>query len=614
MNLTKSFWKNHIVQVTALLFVIGFIAYSNTLSGPILWDGQLQIINSENIHEISSFADISLWTDVNFRPLAKFSFALNWMLDGESPVWYRVVNILLHILTSFIAYWLLRLTFSLLNNKKYDQRMMHATALVLSLLFLLHPLQTMAVTYVVQRMTLMAAFFYMAAVFLYAKGRIAYLHNEQKRRSVLLISLAILLGILGLMSKQNAVTFPMAFILYEIFFIRRKDGKMCKKYVYSALTMFFIVFLGVLFSGILPSETVSYTRLEYFVGQLGVLTRYLTLLVFPVGQNIDHFILLNDTLLGIREVTGIIILTGMITLAILSFKKNKLLSFGIFWFLLCMSIESGIIPIRDLMMEHRMYLPLFGISMCLAGVMLRYVHYKAFSSFVVTALLILIVLGVLTFQRNRVWASEISLWENSLQQNPGNPRAMLNLGDALTDRARVANTEQQKEKDLRLAISYFSEGIKEDTLLSHAYKHRALAYLELGEYNRALSDIEKVVVKKRKEEYLYLYVKGVIYAKLSQFSEALNSFNRAIAMNDSFSKLYTWRGLVLAETSDYNGALEDYLRSIELDPSQKILYVNISQMYFNTRKLVQAKKWANKALDAGLQFDPQYLEVLGISK
>lgn len=85
-------------------------------------------------------------------------------------------------------------------------------------------------------------------------------------------------------------------------------------------------------------------------------------------------------------------------------------------------------------------------------------------------------------------------------------------------------------------------------------------------------------------------------------------------MNDSFSKLYTWRGLVLAETSDYNGALEDYLRSIELDPSQKILYVNISQMYFNTRKLVQAKKWANKALDAGLQFDPQYLEVLGISK
>ena len=477
------------------------------------WDDKAQILTNENIQELAYFSDLSVWTDVNNRPLSKFSFALNWYLGGDNVVGYHLVNLLLHLLTAVVAYSLARYTLSLLSPADgFDERFKKISALFVALLFLLHPLQTMAVTYIVQRMTVMAALFYLLAVFLYARGRHAYLYDGLNRRSLALLLLALLSGILGVMSKQNAVSFPLAFILYEIFFIRKPDGRYCKKYVFSSLAIFFAAFLVVVFAGLLPVETTQFTRLEYFSAQLGIFHKYLLLILFPVSQNADYFIILKAPLFGAREIIGAILSAGMLVLGVFTFRKNKLVSFGIFWFFIAMSVESGIIPIRDIMMEHRMYLPMFGIGMVIAGIIMKYIPYRSVYIVYIAGIMVFMLLALGTYNRNKVWQSELTLWQDGIEKSPGNPRVMNNLGLALKANARYATSPQQRINDLHKAISYFSKSMTGDTIFTQAYLHRGLTYLELEEYEKALLDVQRVASTKPKYAYMKLYIEGVILA------------------------------------------------------------------------------------------------------
>ena len=605
------FYKRHINQVIALLFIAGLIAYSNTFYGAFCWDDKAQILTNENIQELAYFSDLSVWTDVNNRPLSKLSFALNWYFGGDNVVGYHLVNLLLHLLTAVVAYSLARYTLSLLSPADgFDERFKKISALFVALLFLLHPLQTMAVTYIVQRMTVMAALFYLLAVFLYARGRHAYLYDGLNRRSMGLLLLALLSGVLGVMSKQNAVSFPLAFILYEIFFIRKPDGRYCKKYVFSSLAIFFAAFLVVVFAGLLPAETSQYTRLEYFSAQLGIFHKYLLLILFPLSQNVDYFIILKAPLFGAGEIIGAILSAGMLVLGVFTFRKNKLISFGIFWFFIAMSVESGIIPIRDIMMEHRMYLPMFGIGMVIAGIIMKYIPYRSVYVIYIAGTIIFMLLALGTYNRNKVWQSELTLWQDGIEKSPGNPRVMNNLGLAIKANARYATSPQQRINDLHKAISYFSKSMTGDTIFTQAYLHRGLTYLELEEYEKALLDVQRVASTKPKYAYMKLYIEGVILAKQGMLESALNNFNNAIDKKDDFAMLFTWRGLVEAEMEEYGLAIDDFNRSLEINPEQTKLCINISNLYFYLHDYGRALEWIRKAGDAGEIVDPGYLQML----
>ena len=360
----KKNWLKRIVPLAALIMIIaGFIAYSNSFDASFHWDDLPQLLEREIVHNPANFLEVNTWKNVNLRPLSLLTFSFNYAAGGEQLAGYHLVNLFLHILTSFLVFLLARFTIGLLvREDKLDQRLKDLSALFVALLFLLHPLQTMAVTYIVQRMTILAALFYVLSVFLYAKGRLAYLEGGSITKSSGLIAIAFIAGIMGVLSKQNAATFPAAFILYELFFIRKADGRMCKKYIVAAASMLTLIFLFVMFSGRLPVETTNFTRLEYFSAQLGVFYKYILLVLFPISQNADYFIRVEPPLIGAVQIIGLILILGLTGLGIYLFRKNKLIAFGIFWFLITMSIESSLIPIRDIMMEHRMYLPLFGFE------------------------------------------------------------------------------------------------------------------------------------------------------------------------------------------------------------------------------------------------------------
>jgi len=149
-----------------------------------------------------------------------------------------------------------------------------------------------------------------------------------------------------------------------------------------------------------------------------------------------------------------------------------------------------------------------------------------------------------------------------------------------------------------------------DTLFSDAYLNRGLVYIELNEYEKALADIKLIESSKPRKRYLRHYLEGIIYARQGGMQKARASFDKAIRMKQDFALLYTWRGLVLSELAQDQAALDDFLRSLELDPTQTILYVNISHLYFNLQDYNNALGSARKAKAAGEVVDAKYMDEL----
>ena len=468
----------------------------------------------------------------------------------------------------------------------------------------------MAVTYIVQRMTVLAALFYVLALYLYAKGRLLYLLQGQKGKAYTMLGLAVFSGILAVLSKQNAVTFPAAFLLYELFFIRKANGEMCRKYlIYGAISLG-ALFLVVAFAGLLPAETSNFTRMEYLSAQFGVFYKYLLLLVFPISQNADYFIRIEAPLFGVSQIIGVLLVLGFISLSIFLFRKNKLLSFGILFILLSMSVESGLIPIKDIMMEHRMYLPMLGFGFILTGIVMQWIPFRSLSTVTIAGILILLIMAAGTYNRNKVWKTEISLWEDCLKKNPENPRAMSNLGLAIKVNANYAPSAQLRNQELARALGFFNKSIEGDTIFVQAYLNRGLTYFELGQYGKAIKDIEVVVEKRPQREYLYFYIEGVAAAKQGLLDNAEKSLDHAATMNNDFAPLYMWRGLVAKEMKDDNKAIENYKKSLKIDPSQGMLCIELSDIYYLKKDWGNALYWLRKAKQAGEAIPPGNMEML----
>jgi tetratricopeptide (TPR) repeat protein len=604
--------KSKLELITGIILLLAaLIAYSNSFDCSFHWDDAHAILVNDKVHGLDFFADPGTWLRVDLRPLSLFTFALNWTIGGGNVFTYHLVNLILHILTAFIVFYLARFTIGLLaNDDRLDQRLKDGCAVFIALFFLLHPLQTMAVTYIVQRMTILAALFYVLAVYLYARGRMSYIYEGINIRSTSFLVLAFLSGILGILSKQSAVTFPVAFILFELFFIRKPDGKLCRRYVAGGASLLILAFLVVVLAGKLPVETQQYTRLEYLSAQLGVLYKYFALIVLPISQNVDYYIIIEPPLIGPLQIIGILLLLALIGLSAWFFNRNKLISFGILWFLLTMSVESSIIPIRDVMMEHRMYLPLFGVGLIITGLIMRYLPYRSIISMYVASTIIFIVLAFATYSRNETWKTGLSLWQDAYDKNPANTRAINNLGLTIKVNANFAPSIQQRNMELNKAVNLFTSSIKLNADYIPAYMNRSLSYMVLGKFEQALKDMEVVAREDPDKQYLYYHIEGVAYAKQGMIKEASNSLDEAYRRNDRDASLLKWRGLVSAEMDQYQKAIDNFQASLDIDPKQTSLYVNISEMYFYLDDYNNALIWIKKAQAADEQVNYEYIQKL----
>jgi tetratricopeptide (TPR) repeat protein len=488
MKEERNFKMNKKYNLIFIIYILtaGVIAYSNSFDCSFHFDDD-NVFQSSVTRDEASIGD---WLHLfPARPIGILTFAMNYNIH-KLDVWgYHLVNLIVHLINALLVCWLTFITFSTPAMKDapvsgHKSEMAFLTGLV----FVTHPLATQSVTYIVQRFASLATLFYLLSLILFVKGRL----RENIKTAPFLFCASIVFAVCGMLTKEIAFTLPFAIILYDSCFIKTslwKPELKDKRFIFSfvILAIFILFFLRNyslnIFKPISPGQGYSYSisMKEYCFTQFQVILTYIRLFILPFNQNLDYDYPVSTGFFQLKTVLCFSVLLGILTTGVLMFKKYRLISFGIFWFFLTLSVESSIIPIaQDVIYEHRTYLPGFGFFLAMTGAFFYFSRGKYLRIAVTIILMIATVNTALTYERNKIWKNDYTLWGDCVKKSPNKARVHINLGVTYT-----------KLGQYQWAIEEFNKTIRLNPDLAEAYKNRGAAYLSQSNNELGCRDAQK---------------------------------------------------------------------------------------------------------------------------
>lgn len=423
-------WLSRPGLQVALIVLAVVLTYGHTLNVPFYLDDFLNIAENLAIQDLGKLEQVLGYSPP--RAVGFLTLAVNYDLHGNQTAGYHLANIAIHLLGGLAVFALLQGLLRTPAAQRSGGDGLYWLPLLVALLFVLHPLQTQAVTYVVQRFASLAAFFYVASLACYTWGRL-------RGRPALYIG-TLVFGLLAVFTKQNAATLPLAWLLVELLFFRQFEGRRQWALLGGAVVLVAaaVAILQVDTIDRLTRETPDISRLDYLATQVQVLWRYVGIFFYPVGLRIEYDTPLQQ---GFGEATTWLAIAGhvgMILLAFAVWARWPLVAFGILFFYLAHAVESSIFPIRDLVFEHRMYLPMLGIATAVVAGILRLAQASALPKALLAGGLAvcLVTLGGLTMARNNTWHEPLVLLKKDTELSPNSERAWTSYAKELMRRGR----------------------------------------------------------------------------------------------------------------------------------------------------------------------------------
>lgn len=499
-----------------ILIALGIIIYSNTFKVPFVLDDSRNIVENPFIKDWHIFSDALLAKDIASdrfqitRFIGYLSFALNYRLHGLDVVGYHITNLTIHIITTMLVYWLVLMTFestyfSDADTKNTLTAHRKMIAFFSALLFVAHPIQTQAVTYVVQRFASLATMCYIASLVMYVKSRLisSTVDDAWPPSRVSCYALSLLFACLAMYSKEIAFTLPVIIVLYEFLFFEKSSGNRIVPLIPLLFTLLIIPISMMQLGGALEETMGEFeskfrlqttmTRWDYLFTQFRVIVTYLRLLVFPVNQNLDYDYPVFHSFFSVEVFASFVLLATLLGIAswllirtrrgcLPALKIWRLIAFGILWFFLTLLVESSVIPIIDVIFEHRLYLPSIGICIAVSACIVHFaaIHPKSQWLIYLSMSIACLSLGSATFFRNQVWRNELSLWQDSLSKSPKKTRVLNNLGVAL-----------MRNKNYEAALHQFSVSLDINPSDSDVWTNAGIIYCSTGRYREA----EKVLLQ-----------------------------------------------------------------------------------------------------------------------
>jgi protein O-mannosyl-transferase len=622
----------------AVIILLGALIYSNSFYCSFHFDDYPNIVDNLKIQKLS---DVSAWW--NFyptRPLGFFTFALNYHFSRLNVVSWHAVNLIIHLINSCLVWVMTIFVFSSPVMKDNSLAKHGKTiALFTALLFVSHPLATQSVTYIVQRLASLVAMFYLLSIVLYMKGRMT---GKGRGMKIALFTGAFLSALLAMLTKENAFTLPLAIILTEIFFFRTKKIHINYKdwrlflLVAAFFSVMIIIPLEVSFSVFKPippslghNETTG--PVNYLFTQFSVMLKYMQLLIFPVNQMLDYDFPLAKSFFETRTMLGFLVITGLVILSIFLYKKQRVISFGILWFFLTLAIESTIIPIVDVIYEHRTYLPSVGYFLILvtllSGLMAKGSKTVRLVIMVIMAIMV-IINSWLTFERNKVWKDNLSLWTDNVAKTPNLARPVSNRGVACGElgmrEQAIADYSRAIELDPRYVIASFNRGVAygetgqwekaaedytrilmRDPGYTKAWFNRGMANENLGRWKDAASDYSKAIALEPGNAKAF-YGRGLARMNLAKWDSALADFSASLRIDTGYAQAWSAMGIVYGNLGQWDNAIDGYTKAVMLDPGLRDAWSNRGTAYQNKGLWDKAISDYTKAL----QIDPAFATAL----
>jgi protein O-mannosyl-transferase len=563
-----------IALAACLIVVAAMAAYANSLQCPFVFDDIYDIVDNTSIEHLWPIGDVVVVQSngraaLHGRPVVNLSLALNHATGGIKPFDYRLTNLLVHMLAGLTLFGIVRRTLLLPSLRGRFAAVATPLALAVALIWTLHPLQTGAVTYVVQRYESMMGLFYLLAIY-------AAVHCGTSARPRGWAAAATAAALLGMGCKEVAVSIPLTVLLYDRAFLagsfrealRRRWG------MYAGLACAWAAF-AVLFMFSYDRSTWAGYRLpvsaiEYARSQLGVILHYLRLSFWPSPLVLDYGWPVARSASEI--VPGAVVIGGLAAATAYALIRWPKWGFLGAWFFLILAPTSSIMPLADLAFEHRMYLPLAAV---VSGVVVggwlagqRLVRRGTISLSTMTfaggflTLLVVVALGTVTFQRNLDYQSEFAIWQDTAAKVPGNGRARNNLG--LAWYARGCPGE---------AIPEFRAALKIKPEYAEAHCNLGAVLAEAGQTEEAIENFRKAIEIEPGSAKAYFNL-GSVLADRKRTAEAIDLFQNALDAQPNYAEAHNNLANVLAKCGQFDEALDHYQQVLKIRPDYANAYEN----------------------------------------
>ncbi|MCK5876486.1 MAG: tetratricopeptide repeat protein [Candidatus Marithrix sp.] len=612
------------IQVLVLAIVV-IITYGHTLDVPFYLDDFSSIRENHIIYNWQGTL-AELWNFSALRIVGYISFVLNYQVHQFQVFGYHIVNIIIHLLAGLAILGLLRglVRTPTLNNVLSVEAKLWLP-LVVALIFVLHPLQIQGITYIVQRLASLAALFYLATMACFVQARLSSKNIFKLSWGIV----CIIFILLAFFTKQNTITIPITLLLIELIFfqteqVRMRGLKILIGFILAIITFWLVLeqnsaIQQFLFENVpylqtidsLTRETSNISRTTYLATQMVVLWIYISLFFWPESSHIDYdnkilmvknFFSDNENynfIARLMDSEPIFALIGhllILGLAIYGLRRFALVSFAILFYYLTHLIESSILPIRDVIFEHRTYLPNLGLAILFAWLLVVQLPRWLTTKYVtIITVILLLFLSDMTWSRNQMWRNPVELWQHNVEQSPNKQRGWIILGkhliiqgkkeqrQGLTEQSKITLEKSIKALNKAIVETRNPDGTKSVSITTETALNLVVAYKSLGQYNKALQWINSSLAVKHIlrpfDHAKFLVNKGNIYFELgrkntknksSYYKQAETSYHLALEVYPQNLKAR----INLASISEVLGRPEEAIKLY-----QQVLAINPSNAY-----------------------------------
>ncbi len=536
-----------------LILFLGTVVYFKSFQVPFSLDDYPVIVLNPQVQTLQNLPALFSFDPTRF--ITHLTLAINYKLAGFNVLNYHRFNLFLHGLNAVLCFWLIGLT---LNLPKIRRRNNLAFSdwipLFCALIFLTHPIQTQAVTYIVQRSTLLAAFFYLSALILYLKMRLDF------RWKYYVLSWTVV--ILGSMSKPIFITLPLMIAFYEWMGFDGLRAYFKKKYyiyvpyllLIAVIPLFLLFYMLNHFGEAFDWSRMDYatrvsgeiSRWQYFLTELRVIMTYLRLLFLPGGQSFDYDYPLSP---GIFHGPTLLSFLGVLILAVIFIKFRKRwwwVSFSIGFIFITLILESSIFPLPDVIFEHRLYLGTIGFGFFICAGFAHFIRDKRV--YVLCLSLLVLNYSVLTYARNLIWLDQIGLVHDSLKKAPQKGRLYL--------------------------------------LLGWLYHKQGLFVLAEENYKKAISLKDHYAIRENLAE---------LYITQRKYDEAIEQLKAALRLNPGRIDLEMRLGDLYFLKAQYPAAYVQFKKVISFKPEWAIASKRLADCYLQMGQIEQAEQFYTQA-------------------
>lgn len=547
-----------------------------------------------------------------YRPLTLILFSVEWQIVGDNPFLFHLMNIVWYALLCFLTYR----TLHVLLKEKYKAAL--PISIIAGLLFTAHPIHTEVVANIKGRDEILSMLGSIVALYTALK----YIDSKTK---IWLIASAICM-FLGCMSKENAITY-LAIIPLGIFFFRKVSiGQVFGATLPATLgvAVFLIIrtiILGLDF-GDTPTELMNNPfvklanlgdgNMQYVPFDLSeklaticfTLGKYIQLLFFPHPLTHDYYPRHIEVMQGSDPavILAAIMYAMLIGLVLVGLKRKDILTFGILYYLITLSIVSNIIfPIGTNMSERFLFMPSLGFALIFSHSLHSTVNKKSKSILIGILVLILGLYSMKTIMRNMVWENDFTLFNTDIAVSKRSAKLLNAVGGSLLTSAIEEEDQSIKNDMLKKAIDATNEATQIHPNYINAYLIQGNSYFHLKEMENAEKSYSKILginpnhTDATKNLTIALRESGRNLGSSGKVDQALVKLNRAQELNPNDPETLTLLGIANGFSGNHQTAITFFVKALQLKPNSKEIHNNLSKAYQYIGNIERATYHANLA-------------------